>query len=131
MKNDSFTYIFQRISLPYRFHAFCWKSRETLNLLRCTIWYYLHNLKNVKNTPEGMLLLVKLQAMTINWNLWYRDETTYKCLTINRAAWSMQSNACLFSFRHVPRHVRVIAHLKQPGLKTGIIYHQVVMTQNA
>ena len=26
------------------------------------IWYYLHNLKNMKNTPEGMLLLVKLKA---------------------------------------------------------------------
>ena len=28
----------------------------------CTIWYHLHNLKNVKNTHGGMSLLVKLQA---------------------------------------------------------------------
>ena len=26
------------------------------------IWYHLHNLKNMKNTYEGVLLLVKLQA---------------------------------------------------------------------
>ena len=28
----------------------------------CLIWYHLHNLKNVKNTYERVLLLVKLQA---------------------------------------------------------------------
>ena len=28
----------------------------------CTIWYHLYNLKNVKNTYGGVLLLVKLQA---------------------------------------------------------------------
>ena len=32
--------------------------------MRCTIWHHLHNLKNVKNTQEGVLLLVKLQAKT-------------------------------------------------------------------
>ena len=30
--------------------------------MRCMIWYHLHNLKIVKNTQGGMLLLVKLQA---------------------------------------------------------------------
>ena len=33
---------------------------------RCAIWYHLYNLKNVKNTHGGVLLLVKLQAKT--WN---------------------------------------------------------------
>ena len=28
----------------------------------CAIWYHFYNLKNVKNTFEGMSLLVKLQA---------------------------------------------------------------------
>ena len=28
----------------------------------CAIWYHLHNLKNVKNTHGGVLLLVQLQA---------------------------------------------------------------------
>ena len=31
-------------------------------MMRCAIWYHLQNLKNVKNTHGGMLLLVKLQA---------------------------------------------------------------------
>ena len=30
--------------------------------MRCTIWYHLHSLKNMKNTHGGILLLVKLQA---------------------------------------------------------------------
>ena len=28
----------------------------------CAIWHHLHNFKKVKNTHEGMLLLVKMQA---------------------------------------------------------------------
>ena len=31
----------------------------------CTIWYHLYNLKNVKNTHGGVLLLVKLQALKV------------------------------------------------------------------
>ena len=29
----------------------------------CAIWYHLHNLKNVKNTYGGVLLLLKLQDL--------------------------------------------------------------------
>ena len=28
----------------------------------CTIWFQLYNLENMKNTHEGVILLVKLQA---------------------------------------------------------------------
>ena len=31
----------------------------------CSIWYYLYNLKNVKNTHGGRILLVKLQVNAI------------------------------------------------------------------
>ena len=31
-------------------------------VMRCSIWYHLYNLKNVKNTHVGVLLLVKLQV---------------------------------------------------------------------
>ena len=31
--------------------------------MRCAIWYHLYNLKNVKNTHGGVLILVKLQAI--------------------------------------------------------------------
>ena len=30
--------------------------------MHCAIWYHLYNLKNEKNTHEGVLLLVKFQA---------------------------------------------------------------------
>ena len=38
-----------------------------LFVMRCAIWYYLYNLKNVKNTHGGVLILVKLQAPACNF----------------------------------------------------------------
>ena len=35
--------------------------------MRCAIWYHLYNLKNVKNTHGGVLILVKLQAEACNF----------------------------------------------------------------
>ena len=35
--------------------------------MRCAIWYYLYNFKNVKNTHGGVLILVKLQAEACNF----------------------------------------------------------------
>ena len=36
-------------------------------VMLCAIWYHLYNLKNVKNTHEGVLLSVKLQAEDCNF----------------------------------------------------------------
>ena len=33
--------------------------------MRCSIWYHLYNLKNVKNAHRGVLLLAKLQLQVI------------------------------------------------------------------
>ena len=33
--------------------------------MRCAIWYHLYILKKVKNTHVGVLLLVKLQAKSL------------------------------------------------------------------
>ena len=35
--------------------------------MRCAIRYYLYNLKNVKNTHGGVLILVKLQVSAYNF----------------------------------------------------------------
>ena len=35
--------------------------------MRYAIWYYLHNLRNVKNNHRGVLLLVKLHAKAYNF----------------------------------------------------------------
>ena len=38
-----------------------------LYMMLCMIWYHLYNLKNVKNTHGGVLLLAKLQAEACNF----------------------------------------------------------------
>ena len=40
---------------------FITRYNQKVNVVRCSIWYYLYNLKNVKNTHGGRLILVKLQ----------------------------------------------------------------------
>ena len=35
--------------------------------MRCAIWYHLYNLKNVKNTHGGVLILAKSQASACNF----------------------------------------------------------------
>ena len=35
------------------------KVAPLLYVMRCTIWYHLYNLKNVKNAHGGVLILVK------------------------------------------------------------------------
>ena len=42
-------------------------THSTKYVVRCTIWYYLYNLKNVKNIHGGVLILVKLQAEACNF----------------------------------------------------------------
>ena len=39
--------------------------KNTKNVMFCTIWYHFYSLKNVKNTHGGALLLVKLQAFSL------------------------------------------------------------------
>ena len=38
------------------------REKPKTNVMRCAIWYYLYNFKNVKNTHGGVLILVQLQA---------------------------------------------------------------------
>ena len=52
----------------FSLYLFSQKPREALKYEKlCVIWYYLYNLKNVKNTHGGVLLLVKLQTKTCNF----------------------------------------------------------------
>ena len=41
------------------------ESFTTIDMMLCTIWYQLHNLKNVKITHGGVLLLVRLQGQIL------------------------------------------------------------------
>ena len=40
-------------------------TQERQYVMRYVIWYHLYNLKNVKNSHGGLLLLVKLQAFSL------------------------------------------------------------------
>ena len=51
------------------------KSRQFV--VRCAIWYHLYNLKNVKNTHGGVLILVKLQA-----SIYLRSVEKSTCLRV-------------------------------------------------
>ena len=52
------------LSMKLRFSAvgFLLKFK---NVMRCAIWYHLFNLKNVKSTHGGVLIIVKLQASSL------------------------------------------------------------------
>ena len=44
-----------------------WFIKHKSYVMLYAIWYHLYNLKNVKSTHEGVLLLVKLQAKACNF----------------------------------------------------------------
>ena len=44
----------------------CVSNKNALIML-CVVWYHLHNLKNMKNSHGGVLLLVQLQASVSNF----------------------------------------------------------------
>ena len=43
------------------------RQKLFLYVMCCAIWYYLYNLKNVKNTHGGVLISVKLQVLACNF----------------------------------------------------------------
>ena len=51
-------------------------TTSSIYVMRGTIWYHLHNFKNMKSTYGGVLLLVKLQAKAI-----YNPVITFTCFT--------------------------------------------------
>ena len=51
-------------------------------VVRCAIWYHLYNLKNMKNTHGGVLILVKLQAAQVAQHITYIEFNTKNILTL-------------------------------------------------
>ena len=45
------------------------KQNKNPYVMRCAIWYHLYNLKNLKNTHGGVLILVKLPATLLKSTL--------------------------------------------------------------
>ena len=56
-------HLMSKIQIGYNFHDLI--NNNHITAMLCAIWYRLYNFKNVKNTHEGMLLFVKLQALSL------------------------------------------------------------------
>ena len=54
-------YIRELVQSDLQGQPFTFYFDETTKVMRCAIWYHLYNLKNVKNTHRGVLILVSLQ----------------------------------------------------------------------
>ena len=82
--------------------------------MRCAIWYYLYNLKNVENTHGGVLLLVKLQASANGYNSRNVPHMLKNVMLLKKSAF----NACLTNLYY---------HLSLPSCKLN---DKTVGTQN-
>ena len=93
-------------------------------VMRCVIWYHSYNLKNVKNTHGGVLILVTLQALACNFTksntpLW-GFFTFFKLYQRYQIAQS--TTYC------IKRHIASLEHCFSFNLlnaKVAIIYKQV------
>ena len=54
------------------------KYTEKYGEMRCAIWYHLYNLKNVRNTYGGVLILVKLQESAWVFFTFFKPTTLLK-----------------------------------------------------
>ena len=109
----------RRFEAKYRTLTF-----QTNNTL-CTIWYHLHNLKNVKNTHRRVLLLVKLLAETCNFTKSNTPPLVF--LTVFKKRKWHQIVAHLFEILRVELKFRYISTL--PGKSYENIYHSNLWMQ--
>ena len=70
--------------------------------MRCGIWYHLYNLKNVKNTHGGVLILVKLQA-----------EATFLNLTLLHGCFS-----CCLNCTQIAQHITFLCRSNCPTFRS-------------
>ena len=88
--------------------------------MRCAIWYYWYNLKSVKNTHGGVLILIKLQALACN----------LLKLTLLHGCFSRFSNGTNgIKSRNAP-HIYLmleLLHHKRKFLKTTLVYNSILL----
>ena len=60
INNNSFLHLIHLSFASNDLSAMClYYTYQDSYVMRCAIWYHLYNLKNVKNTHGGVLILVK------------------------------------------------------------------------
>ena len=59
----------------HQWHVMVISDDDYIDVVRCAIWYHLYNLKNVKNTQEGVLILLKFPAFSLRfpWLLAFKE----------------------------------------------------------
>ena len=85
-----------------------WNSFILSQMMRCTIWYYLYNFKNVKNTHGGVSILVKLKPATL---------LKLNFTKINTPSWVFLTFFKLYKWYQIVQrttyanHILILAHL--------------------
>ena len=102
LKFDNVFWLFSEFSLSFM----TWISTGRMNVW-CTIWYNFYNLKNLKNTHGGVLLLVRLQAHTKCLMIWFM----FACIKLTHL-WPM------FRFYNPRKHQETM----RIGYKLKLIY---------
>ena len=81
--------------------------------MRCMIRYHLYNLKNVKNTHGGVLLLVKLQA-----------EAESNFIKSNTPPWVFFTFFKLYKWYRIAQRITNFLHLRAVSLTQCLITHK-------
>ena len=93
-------------------------------VVRCAIWYHLYNLKNVKNTHGGVLILVTLQALasqriTIFISPFQKSEASFPYPYSRKLFWQVKLTEALLSIT-----------LRKILSRTNLLYFSVCALQN-
>ena len=83
-----------------------YSTEKVAFVMRCTICYHLHNLKNVKNTHGGVLLLVKFQPITL-WKVTLLHGYFSLQMAPNRVKHHIVTNVNIVIWWNVNRHARI------------------------
>ena len=87
---------------------------KTIYVMRYAIWYHLYNLKNVKNTHKGVLILVKLQSEAYNFT------------KINTPSWVFFTYFKLYKWYHIAQRTTYLSIVQSLALSSSQIHYKML-----
>ena len=84
---------------------------KKLYVMRCAIWYYLYNFKNMKNSRRWVLLLEKLQALACNFT------------KSNTPPWLFFMFLKLYKWYQIAQHISYV-----PSMSSHCVYIRSTLT---
>ena len=106
------------------FQELLWSTTSTnlsQDVVRCTIWYHLSSLKNVKNTHGGVLILVKLQALACT--------NVYRLQPLQLYKWYQISQRTTYG-KNLLFMINVLTELFKNLFKLVMIIKSIITTNN-